>query len=170
MEDARSQHWRALWDAERVSRYYTKLADRNKKWHTFLSILTMVLSLVAAVTLFIPVEGDWIPYATALLFLAVSSLTAVMFVCDFSGRAQTARIVGDQVREICLELKQAWYKGPELISREDVSRLERRFHAITRVDLTIDDNLNIRCANDANKVLRNEFFPREAGTTATADS
>ncbi len=168
--DVRSPLWYLLHDAERESRYYGRLADRSKKWHSGLSITTMVLSLLAGVTLFIPVEHWVLPYATASLFLAVSSLTAIAIVYDYSGRATSARIASDLIRGLCTEAKQAWYRGPETNLPEYVNALERRLDALTRVDLTVDDKLNKQCADDAYEVLRNELNRRGAGTSVTAES
>ena len=162
--DVRSQLWYTLLDAERESRYYAKLASRNRWRHTFFSITTMVLSLLAGVTLFMPIASELRPSWTASLFLAVSSLTAVMIVWDFSGHAKAAQIASELIRGLCTEARQAWYRGPEVISQEDVSDLERRLDAITRVDSTLDDKLTSQCAADAYNVIQNELARR--GETA----
>ena len=90
--------------------------------------------------------------------------------CGFSARAKTANIVADQVREISLELKQAWYRGPESNSQEYISDLERRLDTIIRIDPTVDDELDKQCAEDAYKVIQDELGRRITGTTVTATS
>ena len=168
LTSVRSQLWYALLDAERMSRFFAKVADRNRMWHTVLSIATMVASLSAGVTLLLPIDNVWSAMSTVILFLAVSTMTAVMIVFDFSGRAQAARIVADQVREICLELKQAWYRGPESNSQESISNLERRLDTIVRIDPTLDDKLDKQCAEDAYKVIQDELGRRGAGASVGA--
>ena len=89
----RAQLWYALLDAERTSRFFAKVADRNRNWHLYLSLCTIVLTLVAGVTLLQPIADVVTAFSTIALFLSIGSLTAVLLVYDFSGRAQAARIV-----------------------------------------------------------------------------
>jgi hypothetical protein len=162
----RSQLWYALLDAERESRYFAKVADRNKRLYMFFSVVTMIFSLTAGATLLMATPIGW----TVGLFLLVSSLTALMIVYDFSGHARSARIASDLIRGVCLELKQAWYRGPELSSLEYVSTLERRLDEIARIDHIIDDKLNKQCADDAYKVILDEIEQRGTRTSVRAES
>ena len=164
--NVRSQLWYAMLDAERESRFFAKVADYNRRMHTTLAVSIMIMSLAAGVTLLLPAPA----LSTVISFLLIGSITAVMIVFDFSGRAQTARIVSEQTRAICLELKQLWYRGPETALPEFVSDLERRMDAIVRIDSTLNDKLNAQCAKDAYKVIEDEVLQRGAGTPAASAS
>ena len=154
--NSRSQLWYNLLDAERLSRYYSGLADRWRKLHMGLSLATMLGSLAAAMMVLSSIEGNWVSWVSVSLFCLVSSLTAVLLVFDFSGRAQIARSVSEQVREIFVELNRIWYREQWSDSEAHIEELERKLDAITRVDLTLDNKLNERCGKETYEAMGGE--------------
>ena len=155
--NGRSQLWYNMLDAERLSRYYSGLADRWRKLHMGFSLVTMLSSLAAAMMVLTPIEGSWVSWVSVGLFMLVGSLTAVLLVYDFSGRAQIARTVSEQVREIFVDLNRIWYREQWSDSEGVVQDLERKLDAITRVDLTSDNKLNERCGKEAYEAMEYEY-------------
>ena len=131
-------------EAEYPSRYYGILADSNQKWHLFLAFTTMIISFVAATVLLISLPVV-IP---SLLFLAIAGLTAYMFIYDHSCRAQVARGVSVQAREIYVDLSQLKHSDDGNIL-ERAQELERRLDAATRVDIVMDNKLSRQTFEDA---------------------
>ena len=170
--DPRTQLWYLMSDVERESRYYGKLADRTKTLSLLLSASVIILSLAAGVLLLYP---NYPESSSALLFLAVSSLSVIMVVYDFSGRSRAARITSDLLRMLQTEARQAWYRGTESLTQEYVNGLERRMDAYRTADFILDKSLNEQSGKEANKVLDSEFKREtspdaDTGATRTSSS
>ena len=137
-------------DAQHLLRYYGYLADRYRSRHQFLSFLTIILSTLSAIFLLADLDRSWsIPWIVT-LFLFVTTLTSAMFIYDFSGRAQTARLVSEQVREIYIILKQLRLNKGEICKAYE---LEGRIDAITRVEINVDEKLSKRTYEEARKAV-----------------
>ena len=155
--------WFDLLDAGRLSRYYAETADWNQRWHLVLSLLTVIGSLVAGTAAFLE-----LPYLSAALFLTVASASAVMVLLDYSRKAQVARTISSQLREVEVELRRLWYR--EESDESKLIELEARIDSITRMDeLAIDKKRNKRCSDEAYKALEDYIGkePRATDTVAT---
>ena len=148
--------WSGMLDAERLSRYYGNISDRQQKWNQSLSLASIMLSIVGAIILLWTLPA-WV---VAGVFLALAFVTSLMMVFDFSRRAETARIVSRQMRNALDELRDLWTDrltaDTEYLSSR-VAELEKRMNSDTFVDLVVDDKLNERCQKEADDVLRAEF-------------
>ena len=159
--DTRAYLWYKMIDSERLYRYYAKLADRWSSFHLRLSLITIIGSLGAGVTLLIPISNVIEAWLTVALFLLVASLTSILLVYDFSRKSQIARKTSEQMSEIGLELHDAWYRGE--YSFETIQELGRRLNAVTENDLGADHKLNEQCAEEAYKVLVAEHGGNKVG-------
>ena len=133
-----------LVEAEHLSRYYGVIADRRQNWHFVLSLSTILMSILAAAFVLVELRVE----LSASLFVVVSTLTAIMLVYDFSGRAQVARGVSERAREIYIDLKHIKYNECQNAMRL-MQELEKRLDASTRVALTVDDKLSEQAYEEA---------------------
>ena len=155
-----------LLDVGRMSRYYTVIADRQRKWYLWLSTLTIMGSIGAATLLLL----EWMTPISIGLFFVVATVSTIMVVFDFSRRAQIALTAATQLREIEVDLIRLWHKDRHGDGKDMVRELElfeRRIDSATRDDLPLDEELNKRCSLDANKTL-DSFYGSEAGYGETA--
>ncbi len=151
-----SRIWNSIWDAERLSRYYGKISDRQQKFHQWLSMATIMLSVGGAITLLL----SWPAWAVSLLFLTLTLVTASMLVFDFSRRAETARIASRQMRTVSATLKDLWTSRAAAEHNElsrKVGELEERMNVDTYVDLIVDDKINQECQEEAKRVIDAEL-------------
>ena len=147
--------WDNMGDAERFTRYYGFLADRNQRFHLALSLTAILLAVGAGVTLLMPLPE----YVTVVVFMSVATVTAIMLVFDFSRRATVARLVSEELRPVPIVLRDLWGARHSADASELSNKLkevEDKIYAATRVDLLIDYKLHDRCAEDAYRVLEEQ--------------
>ena len=149
--------------AEYLSLYYGLLSDQKQRWYSALSLAAILSSLGAAVVLLV----SWPVWITAVLFMTVSVIMALMLVYDFSRRSQIAKSVSEQCREIFIELKYLWLERDDLKRRQNIQALERRLDTVTRVELVVDDQLSKECYDRAEKDIDDEY-PRQEGLAEAA--
>lgn len=155
-EELYGRIWYGILDAERLSRYYGRVSDRQQKLHHGLSVAAIMLSVGGAIILLL----SWPAWLVSLLFLALTLVTSLMLVFDFSRRAETARIASRQMRTALSALRDLWtdryFANPGQLSAK-VAELEERMNVDTYVDLIVDDKLNEQCQKEANDVINSEL-------------
>ena len=149
-----------LEDAERLSRYYGILSDRNQRVHLILSLTTILLSVGAGVTLLTNLPD----ISAVLVFMLVASATAIMLVFDHSRRATIARLVSEEMRRVTVDLRDLWVirrtaNIPDL--HEKLSQMESKINASTGVELLIDYKLNAQCAEEADQIVHSQYRGKE---------
>ena len=151
----------SMLDAERMSRYYGKIADRMQWRHVVASAITMFGSIGAATVLL--AETPYSNMSSAFLFLIVAGTSVFMVVYDPSRKAQVARTTREQLTETGVELGRLWYNlendGVESDIRNQIEKLETKIDAVTKNDLPTDYALNERCGEEAHRIMES-FHPR----------
>ena len=149
------QIWGALYDADRLNRYYEKLADRYRKLYFWLNMAIAVGSLVAALTFF----ADLPRLASACLFVLVSAGVIWVTFAEYARKAAAAETASAQCGEIRTALARIW-RGLDTMEDEAarVTDFERRLENATYfVRIDTDEELNKSCSKRANELLQAEF-------------
>lgn len=122
--------WNGLTSADRLERYYTRLADRLSWRNKTLLIVIGVLSLATATTLFasLPQWAEWIPAVPALIVAVLSVCTSYL---DYSRKAGIAASISGQCRNLGNDWRDLWFSLYSADVRERASRLEREEDRIT---------------------------------------
>ena len=111
--------WRGLLDAERYTRYYSRLAEKFSRWNRVALSVIAALTLGAAVTMLAELPGwasGWSPPALALL---ASALAFWLSYADYSRKAGVAAGIAVQCMELAHEWEELWLDAdaPNVSSR-----------------------------------------------------
>ena len=145
--------WDSLLDADRMSRYYGAKADQFQWLHMLVNAALIMSSIGAATLLLVFDTRVW----SAGLFFLTAALTTVSIVVDPSGRANTAKLIAGQLREVELQLRSLWYDDhPNL---KMLQMLEQRIESAVRDDpfFFSDKKLNERCNKAAYAAMENHY-------------
>lgn len=152
------QVWIGLLDAERLSRYYGRLAVRLQRWHFGLTVFIALCSTGAAATLIASLPG-LIP---TLLSLTVAAGAIWSSYANYSKKAAVASVIRSQCDDLIIDWKQLW--SDLNTDRQDIPKqveaLQRKLNEITKPALEhglTDNALNERCTQEAYESLRAEF-------------
>ena len=149
-----NQVWHGLLTAERLSRYYGKLASRSGQLNFWLTAVPGIASTGAAVTLIL----QWAEWATPLLFVIVSGTLAFSAHAGYARKQSMALIISNECRDLALEWKDLWLKSGYDFNQEKIKELDRRMDAISgRYDASHDHQLNVECKREAHRVCVDEF-------------
>ena len=150
--------WRGLLDAERLTRYYSRLAEKFSRWNRVALSVIAALTLGAAVTMLAELPAwasGWSPPAFALL---ASALAFWLSYADYSRRAGVAAAIAVQCMELAHEWEALWLDAdaPDVSSR--ANELAGRMIRVTSPALQQhgfeDRKLNKRCAEEADEYWR----------------
>ena len=149
----RERVWYGMLDAERLTRYYLRLATRFERYNFALNVVIAIFSLGAAAVLLAELP-QWI---SATLFFVVAGAVIWMSYANYSKKHAIALMVSKQCSETVLGWRQLWYDLDAPNGAERASDLERRLNEITDVELNVDDKLNQSCAEEAYEVCQAEY-------------
>ena len=149
------QIWGALYDADRLNRYYEKLADRYRKLHFWFNMAIAIGSLLAALTFF----TDLPKLVSAVLFCLVSGGVIWATFANYARKAASAETASVQIGQARTALARLWRRVDSSFDEAAyLGQLERQIESATAlVSLDVDDELNLRCAKVANEHLEAEF-------------
>lgn len=149
------QIWGALYDAERLNRYYERLAGRYRRLHFWFNMAIALGTLVAALMFF----TDLPKLVSAILFALVSGAVIWTTFAGYARKSAAAENASALCAEVRVLLTRVWH-GVDYTSNESgrVLELQQRMQNATLfVRLDVDADLNERCSKDASEVLRTEF-------------
>ena len=169
-DQTRNAIWQDLWDAERYSRYYSSLSDVYSRRHRLTRFATLASVLVEATVsvsyISTGVDGVWATIFLALI-VALGVAIAVLVAWDATSNYARYAVALSWVSVDCAALKLEWadlwqdiesYAIDEQEARSRQSELIRRFNTIaTRVDVDLDEKINEASAEDAVRVLKEQY-------------
>lgn len=146
--------WSGILEAERLSRYYSALADKSRRKHQWFSVCITLAATAAAGALLAQLHE----LLSAVILVSVAGATIWNLYADYSGRATMADITSSQYRDLLIEWKELWYGGGD--TRERIKELQRWDNRIAeKYPLSEDDKL----AQEAQEVAY-ERVPLEYGS------
>ena len=150
--------WDGLLDAERLSRYYGRLAARMQRRHFFFTVFIVTCSTLAAATLLTQLPG----LVQAVLSLVVAAAVIWSSYSDYSRKAAISSSIRAQCEDLAVSWKELW--SDVSTDQEDIllraAVLERRLNEVTtQADQygLIDDALNERCTKETYESLPSEL-------------
>ena len=149
------QIWGALYDAERLNRYYQSLANRYRKLHFWFNIAIAFGSLFAALTFF----AELPKLVSAVLFCLVSAGVIWVTFANYARKAASAETASVQIGQAKTALARLWRRidssFDEAVYLDQIERQIQNATALVSID--VDNELNLRCAQVANEHLEAEF-------------
>ena len=147
----RDQVWMGILEANRLTRYYSALADQMRWRQRLFSVTIAGAASGAAMTLLAQLP-DWI--SAAVLF--ATALAAIWsHYADYSGKAAKADSVCGQYQELEIEWRGIWFGET---NREQVEKLQLRDMRITTgLGLNTNKRLNDKSWKEARDVIAQEF-------------
>ena len=147
----RDQVWMGILEANRLTRYYSALADQMRWRHRLWSVFIAGAASGAAATLLAQLP-DWV--SASVLFAA--ALAAIWsHYADYSGKAAKADSVCGQYQELEIEWRGLWYGE---MNREQVQKLQLRDLRITNgLGLNTNKRLNRKSWKETHDVITQEF-------------
>ena len=149
-QDVRSRIWVGLIDANRLARYYCRLADKFSRWNRLAMMLVATLSVAALVSVF----TDWYWWVGGLLSCSAAAIALWLSYADYSRRAGTAAFIGAACMDLTDDWERLWNNFPESDEAEaQIEALQRQINQVTLIALQQhgfdDDTLEERCAKEA---------------------
>ena len=164
MEEERDQQiWAGLVDADRLTRYYSRLADRFSRHNRWAMLTVSFFSTLAIISVF----AEWLMWISAGVSGIAASIALWVAFYDLSRRAGVAAFIASACMDLTAEWEQLWYRPGEA---EDWSRRVRELTAqankVTSVALLQhgfgDKKLEEQCAKEAQNYWREAINPQNA--------
>ena len=151
-DQATRQLWIEIIEAERLRRYFRRLADMRRKWHNGLSAWALVGGAIVEAILL--VQRDFFA-----LFLVVLALAPVVMkhIRKDDEQAVAAHLAAVQFEGAMSEWKRRWYSGKQLES-DDITRVRQQVNAVVFAHhILADETLNKKCTGEAYDAISQEF-------------
>ena len=146
------QVWDGILDSERLVRYFLHRAERLRLTHLILTALLFTATSGAVAAALIQ-----FPTVSAGVMIGVAALSAWLYLADYAGKAEAARLLHLQFRDIATEWRRLWYSAG-LEGQDAVDELRRRETAIVSwCHVPVSQRLNEKCAGEAYETIRSEF-------------
>ena len=149
----REQIWITILDADRLTRYYGRLATYNKQVHFGLNVIVTLCSLAAATVLLVDVHKA----VPAVLFFVVAGATAWGIFAEYSKKATLAAHAAKECAKVKSDAVELWYDQYADDAMERAFAIARRLDEITPIEIEQNDKLNEKCADEAYTSVRYEF-------------
>ena len=164
----RREVWLQLWDAERLSRYYSIIRDRCYRLDAALSVALIVGSAGILSPMFTPLfEFEWISVWLQPVGAVAVAISAVWHVfARYASKAVTAQSMSSQFRDLADRWLALFIEIDRVTTEEDavvdqIAELKSRVALVNEksslVGLTTNKRLNKRCAIDARQVMEMSF-------------
>ena len=101
----RDRIWITILDADRLSRYYGRLATTNRRMQFSLNLVVTLCSLAAATVLLVDVHNA----VAATLFVVVAACTTLGIFAELSKKATIASHVAKECAKVKSEAVELWY-------------------------------------------------------------
>lgn len=160
----RHQVYNGLLDSERFVRYYSKLADKYRRFHLFTRFAILVSVLVEALTIPLGVN-IYIVWAIGVLIICLVIFESVT---DYAKKVALLDWVSSEASNsnaqwhmLWLEIEAYRIEEEEALSRQ--FELLNRFNVIVgRLDISIDDKVNSQSEVVADKVVASKYASKYA--------
>lgn len=153
------QAWLGLLDAERMSRYYRKMAARLQHWHMGLTAFVALGATGAAASLLVGAP-DWV---AELLAVGVVAAAVWNYTYGHASKAAMMEAAGNSCADLALRWRSLWARLEALDddeARREIEGLQRREQEATKhlpAHLAHRHRLNVKCAEETYAVLRDEY-------------
>lgn len=147
--------WDGRLDAERLVRYYRRLADRYRCRHLVMTSSIAVLSVGAGSTLMAAIH----PWVGITLAFVTTATAIVLMLMDFSTKAAKAAAASKYAELLANEWTHIWWNQHKSGTTERVQVIMALELAGPEVEIGEDEKLNIRCQNEAVAVVEAEYAP-----------
>ena len=149
----RDQIWITILDADRLTRYYGRMATTNKKIQFWLNVVVTLCSLAAATVLLIDVHKA----VPAALFFVVAASTTWGIFAEYSKKATLATHAAKEYAKIKSDTVELWYDQYADDAMERAFALARRLDDVAPMEIEQNEKLNKKCAEEAYSTVRHEF-------------
>ena len=147
--------WRGLLDAERFTRYYSRLAEKFSRWNRIALSVIAVLTSGAAVAMIAELPGWASGWAPPLLAMLAAALAFWLSYADYSRKAGVAAAIAVQCMELAQEWEELWMDAdaPDAPARakELAGRMIRATSPALQQHGFEDRKLNKRCEDEADE-------------------
>ena len=147
------QIWMTILDAERLTRYYARLAIINKRAQFWLNIIVTLCSLAAATVLLIDIHKA----VPATLFFVVAASTAWGIFAEYAKKATLAATAAKECAKAKTDAVELWYDQYADDAMQRALTIARRLSDLTSIDIEEDERLNRKCAEEAYIEIGYEF-------------
>ena len=154
-----NQAWLGLLDAERMSRYYRKMAAGLQRWHMRLTAF-VAFGATGTVGSLLVDAPDWV---AELLAVTVAGAAVWNYTYGHASKVAIMEAAGNSCADLALCWRNLWARLDSLDGEEvrrEIEDLQRREHAATKnvpAHLAQRHRLNIKCAKEAYAVLGGEY-------------
>ncbi len=149
----RDQIWITILDADRLTRYYGRLATTNKRIQFWLNVVVTLCSLAAATVLLVDVHKA-VP--AALFFVVAASTTWGVF-AEYSKKATIAAHAAKEYAKIKSDTVELWYDQYADDAMERAFALARRMDDVAPMEIEQNEKLNEKCAEETYTTVGYEF-------------
>ena len=149
----REQIWITILDADRLTRYYGRLATTNKRIQFWLNVVVTLCSLAAATVLLIDVHKA-VP--AVLFFVVAASITWGIF-AEYSKTATLAEHAAKEYSKLKSDAVELWYDQYADDVMERAFALAKRLDDVAPMGIEQNEDLNRKCAEEAYTTVRYEF-------------
>ena len=147
----RDQVWIGILEANRLTRYYSALADQLRWRQRILSVVVAVAASGAAAT----VLAQWPAWLSATVLFGTSFAAIWSHYADYSGKAAKADSVCSQYQELEIEWHGLWFGEATM---DQVQKLKLRDIRITTgLNLNENKRLNKKAWEETYEVISQEF-------------
>ena len=147
----RDQVWIGILEANRLTRYYSALADQLRWRQRLLSVVIAVAASGAAAT----VLAQWPAWLSAVVLFGTSFAAIWSHYADYSGKAAKADSVCSQYQELEIEWHGLWFGE---VTIDQVQKLKSRDIRITTgLNLNENKRLNQKAWDETHEVISQEF-------------
>lgn len=149
----REQIWITILDADRLTRYYGRLATTNKRIQFWLNVVVTLCSLAAATVLLIDVHKA----VPAALFFVVAASTTWGIFAEYSKKATLSAQAAKECAKVKSDSVELWYDQHADDAAERAFALARRLDDVTPIEIEQNEKLNKKCAEEAYTTVTYEF-------------
>ena len=147
------QIWDGILDSERLVRYFLRRSDRLRLTQQVLTAVLVTATSGAVVSLL----GHFHTGVSAGVMVSVAALSVWLYLADYAGKAEAARLVHLQYKDLAIEWRRLWYSA-DVADQSDIHRLRSRDTAIaSSCHIPVNRRLNEECAGEVYATIQNEF-------------
>lgn len=164
MESNPERIWNQYQNAERASRYYSRLHAKHEKRYKKISFC---IALAIVIVLFLLQQDEWlqkldvpVDASVSVILLIVAGIELWLIHFDYPGQVKAIKMMSVQAGLLASQYRALWYHPEEHESNFLIDFLERQLFSIGGEPIPVDEKLNNDCAeevvNEFEKGHRNE--------------
>ena len=147
--------WTGILDADRLTRYYSRLADKMRHRGRVANAFLGVASTSAVASLLAHVS----PWIVAIIVVVIAVIAVWAHLSGYARKAAISVIVAKQCQSLAIDWKGLWERQhdvPDLLSSVEALQ-ERMDEATSWYDGEEDTKLNRKCQEEAYAAIPQEF-------------